>query len=199
MNATLGLPPNTLRPRGLGDVWAWLWLGFTGLLLVTLSLFPNLVAPPWGSVLVLVCWLVLPVRGFINQSVRKSLTEAQKRQKSEAALYAIIMVCFGIGFTFWARHLGLTWKVVIGVLFLIEALPSMVVSLTEWWRLSMVGLAIGLMICGFGFPLVAERGTFVLVGGAIFFGGLLSAGILYWQVRMSEASPALIPRSKETE
>jgi hypothetical protein len=185
MNATLGLP-NTLPPRSLGDVWAWFWLGLTGLLLVTLSLFPNLVPPPWGSVLVLVCWLVLPVRGFINQSTRKSRTEAQKRQNSGATLYTIIMVCFGVGFTFWARHLGLTWKVVIGVLFLIESLPSVIVSLTEWWRLSTVGLTIGLMICGFGFPLVSEKSAFVLIGGAVFFGGLLSGGILYWQLRRKD-------------
>jgi hypothetical protein len=181
MNATLGLP-NTLPPRSLGDVWAWLWLGLTGLLLVALSIFPNLVPAPWGSVLVLICWLVLPVRGFVNKSAPKSPTEVQKRVSSGGALYMIIMVCFGVGFTFWARHLGLTWKVVIAVLFLIEALPSAIVSLTEWWRLSTVGLAIGLMICGFGFPLVAEKRTFVLLGGAVFFGSLLSGGILYWQL-----------------
>jgi sulfite exporter TauE/SafE len=150
-------------------------------------------------VLVLVCWLVLPARGFISQSSRKTRTEAQKRQGGGATLYTIIMVCFGVGFTYWARHLGLTWKVVIGVLFLIEALPSVIVSLTEWWRLSTVGLAIGLMICGFGFPLVAEKRTFVLVGGAVFFGGLLSAGILYFQVRKNEDSRTLIRSSKETE
>jgi len=34
-------------------------------------------------------------------------------------------------------------------------------------------------ICGFGFPLVAENRMFVLVGGSVFFGSLLSARILY--------------------
>jgi len=93
-----------------------------------------------------------------------------------------LVVSFGVGFTLWARQLSLPWPIVIGALFLIEGLSTLIAALTEWWRLSTVGLAIGIMICGFGFPLVAEGRRFVLVGAAVFFGGLLSGGILYWQL-----------------
>ena len=182
----------------LGDVWGRLWLGLTGLLLLVLSLFPSLVPPPWGSVLVLACWLVLPVRGLMKRSARKSRTEAQKSMSYQVALYTLIVVAFGIGFTLWARHLGLPWPVVIGVLFMMEALPSAIASLTEWWRLSTVGFSTGLTICGFCFPLVNENRMFVLVGGSVCFGSLLSAGILYWQVRREEVSSGLSCSSKET-
>jgi hypothetical protein len=198
MRTQFGIP-DSLPPLNLRDVWGRLWLGLTGLLLLVLSLFPNLVPPPWGSALVLVCWLVLPVRGLMNQSARKSRTDAQKRMSNQVSLYTLIVVGFGIGFTLWARHLGLPWPVVIGVLFMMEALPSAIVSLTEWWRLSTVGFSTGLMICGFGFPLVNENRMFVLVGGSVFLGSLLSAGILYWQVRNNESSPALSRSSKETD
>jgi hypothetical protein len=92
--------------------------------------------------------------------------------------------------------LGSSWPIVIGVLFLIEALPRVIVSLTEWWRGSTVGLSAGLMICGFGFPVVEESMTFVLVGGAVFFGSLLSAGILYCQLRCHEAHPPRLDKGR---
>ena len=76
MRTQFGIP-DSLPPLNLRDVWGRLWLGLTGLLLLVLSLVPNLVPPPWGSALVLVCWLVLPVRGLMNQSTRKSRTDAQ--------------------------------------------------------------------------------------------------------------------------
>src|SRR5438045_2465383 len=134
MRTELGIP-DSLLPLNLRDVQGRLWLGFTGLLLLVLSFFPNLVPPPWGSVLVMVCWLALPIRGLMNQSTRKSRTDAQKRMSNQVILYTLIVVGFGVGFTLWARHLGLAWRVIIGVLFLMEALPSAIVSLTEWWRL----------------------------------------------------------------
>ncbi len=74
-----------------------------------------------------------------------------------------------------------------------EALPSAIASLTEWWRLSTVGISTGLMMCGFGFPLVKENQMFVLVGGSVFFGCLLSGGILYWQLRQDRVRPQKCP------
>jgi len=133
----------------------------------------------------------------MNRSALKSRTEAQTRMSHQIVFYTLIVVAFGVGFTLWARHLGLPWRVVIGVLFIMEALPSAIASLTEWWRLSTVGFSTALTICGFCFPLVNENRMFVLVGGSVFFGSLLSAGILYWQVRNKEASSGLSCSSKE--
>jgi hypothetical protein len=180
-NTTFGIP-DTLPPLGLHEVFAFLWLGFTGLLLLTLALFPHFFPFPWGGLLVLVCWLALPVSGLIRRCVRKAPTDGPKRISAQIRLYTLIVVSFGVGFTLWARHLGLPWPVVIGALFFIEALPSLIVSVTEWWRLSTIGLSAGLMSFGFGFPFVDESRTFVLLGGAVFMGSLLSAGILYWQL-----------------
>jgi len=186
ISTTFGIP-DTLPPLGRREVWAFLWLGLTGLLLATLALFPNFVPFPWGGLLVLVCWLALPAQGLFRRYVGKGSTDGQKRISVQVRLYTLIVVSFGVGFTLWARHLGLAWPVVIGALFFIEALPSLIVSLTEWWRLSTIGLAAGLMSFGFGFPFVDENKTFVLLGGAVLLGSLLSAGILYWQVSRHHA------------
>ena len=170
---------DTLPPLGLREVWNWLWLGFTGLLILTLSFIPNLIPSPWGAILVLACWLGLPLRSFVK---RKPTTDTRKPMSAQVRLYTFIVVSFGVGFTLWARQLGLSWPVLIGALFFIEALPSLIVSLTEWWRLSTVGLSCGLMICGLGFPFAHGSRIGVLLGASVFSGSILSAGILYWQV-----------------
>jgi len=174
---------NSLPPLGPRDVWTWLWLGFTGLLILILGFFPHLVPPPWGGCLVLVCWLALPVRGVFKL---KPNTDSHKRTNMQVRLYAFIVVSFGLGFTVWARQLGLSWPVIIGALFFIEALPSLIVSLTEWWRLSTVGLSAGLMVCGLGFPFAQGSKVGVLLGSSVFLGSMLSAAILHWQVRRHE-------------
>ena len=185
----LGIP-DTLPPQSPRQVWGYLWLGATGMLFAVLSLFPSLVPFPWGGLIVLACWLALPIRGFFSQRVPTAQTEIQARMARQTRVYALIVISFGVCFTLWCMRLGLPWPVVLGALCLIEALPSLIVSLTEWWRVSTVGLSIGLMICGFGFPLVenANRG-FALVGLAVFAGGLMSAAILAWQVRVSAVQP----------
>jgi hypothetical protein len=175
---------NTLPPPGLRQVGNWLWLGLSGLLMLTLSIFPHLIPPPWGTYLVLACWLALPIRSILR---RKPTTDDRKQMSAQVLLYTTIVVTFGVGFTLWARHLGLSWPVVIGALFFIEALPSLIVSLTEWWRLSAVGLSSGLMVCGLGFPFAHGSMVGVLLGASVFLGGILSAGILYWQVRQHES------------
>lgn len=178
----LGIP-DTLPPLTRREVWPWLWLGFTGLLLLALGCFPHAIPPPWGGVLVLVCWLVLPVRGWFE---RKPAIDTLKRMNAQVRLYTLIVVGFGAGFTFWARKLDLEWPVIIGALFFIEALPGLMVALTEWWRLSTLGLSSGLMACGIGFPFAHGRSLGILLGASVFVGSLLSAGILYWQVRRHE-------------
>lgn len=176
---------NTLPPLGVREVGNWLWLGFTGLLILTLGLFPHLIPQPWGSCLVLACWLGLPFRNILSS---KATTEHRKRMGAQVRLYTLIVVGFGVGFTFWARQLGLSWGIVIGALFFIEALPSVIVSLTEWWRLSTVGLSCVLLVCGIGFPFAHGRSMGVLLGASVFCGSILAAGILYWQVRRHESS-----------
>lgn len=100
------------------------------------------------------------------------------------------MVSVGIGFFFWARHLGVALPVILGSLLLIKGLGGMVVSLTEWWRISHIGVSSGLMAGGFLLPFAAATSAAVPVGGAFMLGSLLSAGILYWQMTYHETSSA---------
>ena len=74
----------------------------------------------------------------------------------------------------------------------------MIVSMTEWWRLSHIGLSSGLIAGGFLLPLTGKLSAGVPVGGAFFLGSLLSAGILYWQLHKHETTPALICPSEKT-
>jgi hypothetical protein len=108
------------------------------------------------------------------------------------------MIGVGFAFFFWARHLGVASTVIFASLLLIEGLAGVIVSMTEWWRLSHIGISSGLMAGGFLLPFVDKLSVGVPVGGAFFLGSLLSAGILFWQVRNYEASPAWRRSSQET-
>jgi hypothetical protein len=182
--------PDTLPPASLQDVWGRLWLGATGLLLVALSLLPHLVPYPWGGILFLSCWLALPLCGIARRFSQKPLPADERRRTTEVTLYTFFIVAFGVGFTVWARTLGLSWPVVLGALFFIESLPSMLVSFTEWWRLSNIGFSAGLMTCGFCLPFVHGSGIGVLLGASIFVGSIVSAAILTWQLRHHESCPS---------
>ena len=178
IRATLGIP-DTLPPPGYNELRGCFWFSGIGSLMLLLGLFHN--AIPFR--IALVCWFILPFLGFFRSRTRKPPAGAQ------VWIYTFFVVGFGVGFTFWARHIGLAWPVVIGALFLIEGLAGAIASLTEWWRLSLLGHAIGLMICGVGIPLVDKAGVGVLVGSGLLFGSLLSAGILYWQLRRHHEPP----------
>ena len=146
-----------------------------------------------------ICCLAVPAWGLLRFLTRKSRADAQKREQrasvtaTQVGLYTIVMVGVGVGFFLWARHLGVASSVIFGTLLLIEGLGGVIVSLTEWWRLSHIGLASGLMAGGFLLPFVDKTSVAVPVGAAFLLGSLLSAGILYWQLR----SPALSDSSQE--
>ena len=97
---------------------------------------------------------------------------------TQVRLYTVIMVGVGVGFFLWARHLGASSPVIFGTLLLIEGLGGMIVSLTEWWRFSHIGISSGLMAGGFLVPFVEQTSVAVPVGAAFLLGSLLSAGIL---------------------
>jgi hypothetical protein len=177
MRTALGIP-NTLPPLGYGELRGCGWFGGVGLLLLLLGLFDNAVLLR----IALVAWLALPLFALFRRFAAKS--QAGRRPVSgQVRLYTVLVVGFGVAFAMWARHLGLAWPVVIGALFLIEGLAGAIASLTEWWRLSLLGHSVGLMICGFGIPFVDKAWAGVLVGAAVLFGSLFSAGILWWQLR----------------
>jgi hypothetical protein len=176
---TFGMP-NTLPPLGKPHVLGALWLAFCGLVLFTIPFFPTIFPGKWGAILWVACWLALPARGFLQRLRHGSDKKTKKQVEPRVWLYAIGLLAFSLGLVLWARKLGLSWPMTCGLVILVEALASFFVSLTEWWRLSHAGLSIALAICGFGFPFVAD--IRILFGAAVFFGSLLSAGILRWQI-----------------
>jgi hypothetical protein len=176
---TLGMP-NTLPPLGQPVVLARLWLAFCGLLLLTISFFPTMIPGKWGACFFLVCWLALPAKDYFQRFRHRGGEKLKNRIEPRIRLYLVVILVFSGCLVLWSRKLGLSWPITLGLLLLVEALSSFIVSLTEWWRLSTVGLSIALAVCGFGFPFVSEMG--ILFGAAIFFGSLLSAGILRWQI-----------------
>jgi hypothetical protein len=176
--------PNTLPPLGYGDLRGCCWFGGIGLLLVLLGLSHNAVPLRFT----LACWLILPFLGFLRRRTRQ-VRSSKKPVSMQVRIYTLVVVGFGIGFTFWARQLGLAWPVVVGSLFLIEGLAGVIASLTEWWRLSLLGHSLGLMICGAGIPFVDHASAGLIVGAGVLAGSVSSAGILYWQVRRHEATP----------
>lgn len=189
---TFGIP-DTLPPLSRRDLRGCFVFGGMGLFVLLLGLFPNLRPPPHAALPLALCWLALPAWGLFRFLTRKPGTEIQKREKrrsgtsTQVGLFALIMMSVGVGFFVWARHLGVASPVIFGSLLLIEGLAGVIVSLTEWWRLSHIGLSSGLMIGGFFLPLVDKTSVGVPVGGAFLLGSLLSAWILYWQVRRRDS------------
>ena len=185
-SSTYGMP-NTLAPLGQPVVLGRLWLAFCGLILLTISFFPTMIPGKWGAYLFLICWLALPAKDFIWRLNHGGEEKVKKQIDPRVRLYLVVILAFSVCLVLWARKLGLSWPITLGLLLLVEAISSFIVSLTEWWRLSTVGLSIALAICGFGFPFVTKVG--ILFGAAILVGGLLSAGILRWQILRCPREP----------
>lgn len=184
---TFGIP-DTLPPLGRRELRGCFVFAGMGLFVLLLGLFPNLRPPPRAALPLAICLLALPTWGLFKFLKGKSRTHVQRREKrasgtsTQVGLYALVMVGVGFGFFLWARHLGVVSSVIFGTLLLIEGLGGMIVSLTEWWRLSHIGFSSGLMAGGFLLPLVDKTSVAVSVGGAFLLGSLVSAAILYWQL-----------------
>jgi hypothetical protein len=183
IRSAVGLGPPALSRA---HVWGFLWLAYTGLLLVGVTVFPGVIPYPWGGLLVLVCWIALPVRGLTGHLIGKPNPDFEKAQSALPKFYLLTVVGFGVVFIVWARLLGLNTDVTLGMLCFIEALPLLVISAAESWRRAGIGLALALVACGLGVPFVHGRGFGLLLGGSIFCGCLLSAVILYWQMACCE-------------
>ena len=160
-----------------------------GLLVLLIGLFPSLRPSPRAALPLAVCWLALPAWGLFRMLTGKSGPGHQNREERESGtrtqvgLFAVTMVGLGIGYFAWARHFGIPAPVILGSLLLIEGLAGAIVSLTEWWRLSHLGIATGLMAGGFCLPFFDSASMAIPVGGAFALGSLASAAILAWQLR----------------
>ena len=113
---------------------------------------------------------VLPIVSERRHGVDSQAVKAGKfgfgfycKPKISSCLSDHLLLRFGLGPRRWCEPLDLgdlgRWQPRKQV----PQIPGAIASLTEWWRLSTVGFSIGLMICGFGFPLVSASKIFVLV------------------------------------
>jgi hypothetical protein len=191
--------PNTLSPLGRRELRACFGFAGMGLFVLLVGLFPHLRPPPHMAMPLALCCLALPAWGLVKFITRKSGTGVKVREErahgtsTQVRLFAVIMVGIGVGFYFWARHLGASSPVILGSLLIIEGVGGMIVSLTEWWRLSHIGVSSGLVAGGFLLPFAGNISVAVPVGGAFLLGSLLSAGILHWQLRHQPAEPDAPP------
>src|SRR5262245_29263175 len=180
--------PDTLPPLSRRDLRGCFVFAGMGLFVLLLGLFPNVRPSPQVAMPLAICFLALPVWGFFRLLKGKSRTDVERHEerangtRTQVALYAVIMIGTGLGFFIWARHLGVSSPTIFGSLLLIEGLGGMIVSLTEWWRLSHIGISFGLMAGGFLLPFADKTSVAVPVGGAFLLGSLISAAILYWQL-----------------
>lgn len=189
---TFGIP-DTLPPLTRRELRGCFVFGGMGLFVLLLGLFPNLRPPPRAALPLALCWLALPAWGLFKFLKGKSRADGETREKrasgtrTQVGLYALVMVNVGVGFFLWTKHLGVASSVAFCALLLIEGLGGMIVSLTEWWRLSHIGVSCGLMAGGFLLPLVDKTSVAVPVGGTFLLGSLVSAAILYWQLCRRDA------------
>ena len=191
--------PNTLPPLGGRELRACFVFAGMGLFVLLVGLFPHLRPPPRTALPLALCCLAFPVWGLLKFITRKPATGAQAGEdrthgtSTQVRLFAAMMVGIGVGFYFWTKHLGVVPPVILGSLLIIEGLGGMIVSLTEWWRLSHLGVSSGLVAGGFLLPFAGDISVAVPVGGTFLLGSLISAGILYWQLRYPPAEPNAPP------
>jgi hypothetical protein len=192
IRTTFGIP-DTLPPLGRRELRGCFMFAAMGLFVLLVGLFPNLRPPPRMALPLALCWLALPAWGLFRYLRRKQRyqvnvpAERTRGTSTQVGLYGGIMVGVGVAFFVWARHLGVSSTVIFGSLLLIEGLGGVIVSLTEWWRLSHIGVSLGLMAGGFLIPLVEKTSVAVPVGAAFLLGSLVSATILYWQLCRSSS------------
>ena len=185
--------PNTLPPLGRRDLRACFVFAGMGLAVLLLGLFPRLRPPPRAALPLAVCLLAFPAWGlfrFITRRSRAHVPAWEDRAhgtRTQVRVFAVMMLGIGVGFYLWARHLGVPAPVILGSLLIIEGLGGMIVSITEWWRLSHAGVSCGLVTGGFLLPFADSLSVGAPVGGAFLSGSLLSAGILYLQLRHHDA------------
>ena len=100
MKQAVGLAPPAL---GITQVRGFLWLAFTGLLLIVIALFPGLFPHRWGGWLVLACWIALPVRGLTRRLLGKPAPDFEQSQNALPKFYSPTVMVFGVVFFLWAR------------------------------------------------------------------------------------------------
>ena len=192
---TFGVP-DTLPALGRREIRGCFIFAAMGLFVLLVGLFPAILPPPQMALPLALCCLAFPAWGlfwFLTRQPRtvvKTPTERASGTSTQVGVYMVVMVAAGVGFFVWARHLGVPSAVILGSLLIIEGLGGVIVSLTEWWRLSHIGVSLGLMAGGFSLPFAGTVSVGVPVGGAFLFGSLLSAAILYWQLRHHASSHA---------
>lgn len=180
--------PDTLPALSRREIRGCFIFAAMGLFVLLIGLFPGLRPPPWMALPLALCWLAFPVWGLFRfftrqRTVVRTPVERAKGTSTQVSVYVVVMVGAGVGFFVWARLLGIPSPVIFGSLLIIEGLGGVIVSLTEWWRLSHIGVSLGLMAGGFFLPFAVKVSVAVPVGGAVLIGSLLSAGILYSQLR----------------
>jgi len=179
--------PKALPPLSGRELKGYMTFGCMGLFVLLIGLFPGLRPSPEWALPFAASWLALPVVGlyrFLTRSRREQAsTPAASGTRPQVTAYAIVMIGVGIAFFFWARHLNVPSPVILGTLLIIEGLGGVIVSLTDWWRLSHAGVSLGLIAGGVLLPLVGELSVAVPVGGAFMVGSMVSAAILYCQLR----------------
>ena len=179
--------PKALPPLSIRELRGYMTFGCMGLFVLLIGLFPGLRPSPQWALPLAASWLALPVVGlyrFLTRSRREQApTPAASGTRPQVAAYAIVMIGVGIAFFFWARHLEIPPPVILGTLLIIEGLGGVIVALTDWWRLSQAGMSLGLITGGFLLPLVGKLSVAVPVGGAFLVGSMVSAAVLYWQLR----------------
>jgi hypothetical protein len=185
--------PDTLSPLRRRDLRSCFVFAGMGLFVLLLGIFPQLRPPPRMALPLALCFLALPAWGLFRYFTRRSpaniqsLDERAHGTRTQVRVFAVTMIGVGVGFYFWASHLDVAAPVILGTLLIIEGVGGMIVSLTEWWRLSHVGVSSGLVAGGFLLPLADSVSVAVPVGGAFLSGSLLSAGILYWQLHRHDS------------
>ncbi len=170
-------------PFGWVDVWLnWVGAcagGFVFLMSVLQGEFNIL----WGAALFIPIGLsTVVLRIKYRKSTGRSAT--RRREYSFGIILFIVVVAPLIFFLEWGLSQGISHELILGIIFFMLGLICLVMAISNYARLCVIGFSISFMAMGLTYPFYAEKWPFgAFLGMAIAIGGTISASIMTLQLR----------------
>lgn len=180
-----GLEPPVARE----DVWANLGIAGGGLVALAWALVPHGLPNQWGMIplILLVCGYLVRMRIRYRRSWGRS--PIRRREYTGEIVGTVLVAGLALVYRLWATELGISLNVAGGAALFLLGMSLVVPAVKDNNRLSDLGLAIPLMLCGLAIPLWSVS-LWIPIGLAFSVGGVTTALLTARRLREDPAAHA---------
>jgi hypothetical protein len=181
MRIAAGLGPG----MGKEDIWFGLAVGVIGLMMTTFEILSRNSSLQFEAAGALAKLSITAVAAYFVYKYLKSpaRTVARDREWKSGFQFSALIVLESVLFNVWLQAAGVKENQAFAGMLLLLGACLVPVALTNRWRLSYVGWALPLMVYGFVAPWMSSETWHTFFGLCLFFGAVLSSGILALQLR----------------